>query len=247
MEPARRASRLLVAPLAPVSIAEILVVPDGPLAQIPIEILVPRADGVPWGATRRIIYGPSASVLLALSRSARWRVWQRSVLAVGNPSAPPQTIGLTPREYFTPAPLPYAQQEARAVRDRFRTGGADLLLGPAATVERWLALRRLPLRAELVTLSACETALGRRIRGEGTVGLAHAFLAAGARGVVVTFWRVSDRSAADFMREFYGEVAGHTSPAAALLTVRKRWIAERGARAHPSRCAPFVLVAGPDL
>ena len=104
------------------------------------------------------------------------------------------------------------------------------------------AIRRLDLRADLVTLSACETGLGRRIRGEGIIGLPYAFLAAGARATLVTLWRVADRSAADFMREFYQEVHAGRTPADALLTVRHRWISAGGDAAHPSHWAPFILV-----
>jgi CHAT domain-containing protein len=106
------------------------------------------------------------------------------------------------------------------------------------------AIRQLRLRADLVTLSACETALGLRVRGEGVIGLPHAFLAAGARGVLVTLWRIGDESAANFMREFYGELHAGRSAAEALRLVRQKWIREGGASAHPARWAPFVLVGG---
>ncbi|HXV85220.1 MAG TPA: CHAT domain-containing protein, partial [Gemmatimonadales bacterium] len=103
-------------------------------------------------------------------------------------------------------------------------------------------IRRTALAADLVTLSACETALGRQVRGEGVIGLPHAFLSAGARAVVVTLWRVRDRAAADFMREFYAEVAAGAPPAVALRTVRGRWIGSAGSRAAPNAWAPWVLV-----
>ncbi len=58
------------------------------------------------------------------------------------------------------------------------------------------------LNARLVTLSGCETALGKMVRGEGLLGLRRAFLQAGARSVLVSLWSVED-SSADFMEEFY--------------------------------------------
>jgi CHAT domain-containing protein len=102
-------------------------------------------------------------------------------------------------------------------------------------------IRRLPLTAELVTLSACETALGRRVRGEGVIGLPHAFLAAGARGAVVSLWRVGDRASAEFMREFYAAVAAGRPAADALRDARGRLIAG----GHPPAAwAAFILVGG---
>ncbi len=105
-------------------------------------------------------------------------------------------------------------------------------------------IRHQPTRAELVTVSACESAIGKRVRGEGIVGLPHAFLASGARGAVVALWKVEDRSAADFMRGFYRELHDGNSPAEALRRLRKSWIAEPGRRSHPSRWASFIQVGG---
>jgi len=61
----------------------------------------------------------------------------------------------------------------------------------------------LNLPAELVVLSACKTGLGREIRGEGMVGLSHAFFRAGARRLVLSLWNVDDRATADLMTRFY--------------------------------------------
>ncbi len=108
------------------------------------------------------------------------------------------------------------------------------------------AIRRTHLNAALVTLSGCETALGRRVRGEGVVGLPHAFLAAGARGAVVTLWRIGDRSAADFMEDFYRALRAGRRPADALTAVRRAWIAKAGAASHPSQWAPFILIGGSE-
>ena len=75
----------------------------------------------------------------------------------------------------------------------------------------------LRLRADLVTLSACETAMGKDIRGEGLIGLARGFLYAGARRVVASLWKVDDNAAAAFMQRFYGNLYRRgMSPAAAL-------------------------------
>ena len=68
---------------------------------------------------------------------------------------------------------------------------------------RAFEIRTLDILAELVVLCACESALGKELRGEGLVGLSQAFLEAGARGVIVTGWSIEDEPTTEFMRYFY--------------------------------------------
>jgi CHAT domain-containing protein/tetratricopeptide (TPR) repeat protein len=71
--------------------------------------------------------------------------------------------------------------------------------------------------AEVFVLSACDTALGREVAGEGLLGLRYAALAAGAKSVVASMWQVPDRPAADLMAAFYTRlVRDHDPPANAL-------------------------------
>jgi len=73
------------------------------------------------------------------------------------------------------------------------------------------------LDADLVVLSACQTALGKQIKGEGLVGLARAFMYAGAPRVVATLWEVNDAATAVLMKLFYrGVLQEQRTPAAAL-------------------------------
>jgi CHAT domain-containing protein/Tfp pilus assembly protein PilF len=76
----------------------------------------------------------------------------------------------------------------------------------------------LKLAADLVVLSACQTALGKDIKGEGLVGLARGFMYAGAERVVASLWKVDDRASADLMKYFYEGLFGKSRlrPAAAL-------------------------------
>jgi CHAT domain-containing protein len=66
----------------------------------------------------------------------------------------------------------------------------------------------LDLRADLVVLSACQTALGEEIRGEGLIGLTRGFLYAGAPRVVATLWKIDDRTTAEVMQRFYEQMLG---------------------------------------
>lgn len=75
----------------------------------------------------------------------------------------------------------------------------------------------LRLRADLVVLSACQSALGREVPGEGMMGMTRGFFHAGARRVVVSLWNVDDQVTAELMRRFYrGMLAEGLSPTAAL-------------------------------
>ena len=112
------------------------------------------------------------------------------------------------------------------------------------------------LSADLVTLSACETALGRSVSGEGYVGLAHAFLQAGARSLLLSLWNVDDEATARLMERFYETLArgdsahrngGAVSKRVALAEA-KRWLrsytAPDGSRPfeHPCYWSSFVLI-----
>jgi len=86
---------------------------------------------------------------------------------------------------------------------------------------RVLDIYNLNLPAELVVLSACETGLGKEIKGEGLVGLTQGFMYAGARRVVVSLWNVNDKATADLMARFYrGMLREKKTPAAALRTAQ---------------------------
>jgi CHAT domain-containing protein/Tfp pilus assembly protein PilF len=75
----------------------------------------------------------------------------------------------------------------------------------------------LKLPAEMVVLSACETGLGKEVRGEGLVGLTRGFMYAGAARVVVSLWALNDRATADLMASFYQKMLKEgLRPAAAL-------------------------------
>jgi CHAT domain-containing protein/tetratricopeptide (TPR) repeat protein len=86
------------------------------------------------------------------------------------------------------------------------------------------------LNADLVVLSACQTALGEDIKGEGLVGLTRAFMYAGAKRVVASLWQTEDRATAELMVYFYqAMLKQNMSPAAALRRAQvsmlqgKRW------------------------
>ena len=60
----------------------------------------------------------------------------------------------------------------------------------------------------LVALIACQTGLGKEIKGEGLVGLAHGFMYAGAPRIVASLWKVDDRATSELMKRFYQGLLG---------------------------------------
>ncbi len=104
-------------------------------------------------------------------------------------------------------------------------------------------IMRLRLNAELVTLSACSTGLGKLYDGEGIVGLTRAFLYAGADSVVVSLWNVSDAATAELMKTFYRNLNRGKSRDEALRQAKLAMIKSRHREwRHPYFWAPFVLV-----
>ena len=130
---------------------------------------------------------------------------------------------------------------------------ADATADGFLTVDEVLGLN---LRADLVTLSACNTGLGR-ISGEGVVGLSRAFIYAGAASVLVSLWSVADAVASVQMERFYqGVIATHGDKASALASAQREIIRQlregrivspggRKLEEHPVFWAPFVLIGEP--
>jgi CHAT domain-containing protein len=104
------------------------------------------------------------------------------------------------------------------------------------------ALDSLKINADLVVLSACETAFGRYYGGEGPMSIARAFLASGSKGVVASLWQVNDNLTTDLMTTFYKELKKGVSIEAALQTAKKQFAAgEKANPAHPYFWAAFTF------
>ncbi len=99
----------------------------------------------------------------------------------------------------------------------------------------------LSLTADLVVLSACESALGKEIRGEGIIGLTRGFMYAGAPSVAASLWKVDDRATSDLMQKFYQKMLRENlSPAESLRAAQISMIKDENFN-HPFFWAAFNL------
>ncbi|MFN0008554.1 MAG: CHAT domain-containing protein [Planctomycetota bacterium] len=117
----------------------------------------------------------------------------------------------------------------------------------------------LDLDADLVVLSACDTARGKVRVGEGVESMACAFLNAGARGVIASLWQVGDQAAADTMKSLYGGILEGKRPSASLHEAKRairhgslsRGLAQkpdqvvRHVEGNPRDWAPFIHIGLP--
>lgn len=86
----------------------------------------------------------------------------------------------------------------------------------------------LDLSAELTVLSACQTALGKDIKGEGWIGLTHSFMSAGSKSVVASLWKVDDRATSILMSDFYNLMLREgLAPVAALRAAKLKMIQDK--------------------
>lgn len=134
-----------------------------------------------------------------------------------------------------------------AVADPKQPDRAALILrdDPATDQDGYLEpaeVARLKLNADLVTLSACETAVGRLQGQEGVTNLARAFFHAGSRTVVSTLWRIDDNYSLYLMKRFYTHLKDHDSKADSLTLAQRELMAHFGPTATPYYWAPFILV-----
>jgi CHAT domain-containing protein len=150
---------------------------------------------------------------------------------------------------------------AHALVDARLPLSSSLVLASSAGAETtgllhaWEVMERLETKAELVVLSACESARGEVVAGEGLLGLSWAFQRAGARAVLASLWRVDDEAAALFIGRFYRHLAGGAATPEALRLAqvelsRGPVAAERGGELRqldltaPRHWAGWVLIGG---
>ncbi|EJF53599.1 hypothetical protein SapgrDRAFT_1907 [Saprospira grandis DSM 2844] len=106
-----------------------------------------------------------------------------------------------------------------------------------------IEILNLDLKADLVVLSACETAYGEFQAGNGTASLATAFINAGTPALLVSLWQVDDAATSAIMQSFYQQLEAGLSKSEALRQAKLNYLAaNKGPMAHPAFWSPFILM-----
>jgi CHAT domain-containing protein len=119
-----------------------------------------------------------------------------------------------------------------------------LLSAPSAGEDGFLQaseIVQLRFDANLVVLSACDTAVGPLQGQDGIANLSRAFLMAGARTVISTLWQIDDNSSLFLMKRFYAHLATNQSPATALTSAKRDTLRTFGSKALPYQWAAFTV------
>ena len=130
--------------------------------------------------------------------------------------------------------LPRADGDARG-----RQGGPEVKEDGLLQVYEIFNLR---MNADMVILSACETGLGKEVKGEGLVGMTRAFLYAGSQSVVASLWKTSDHATEELMVRFYRHLRGDSPGRAEALRRARLELVESSQFSHPYFWSPFILV-----
>jgi len=249
---------------------DIILVPDGPLHSINFEAL--PVDGHYWIDDVTLSVAPSLRVL-AMANPKRLPPDAKSVFVVGDALPSPgfprlpkaaaemQAIvrtfsghasvlrgnGATPSAYLD-ADLTenYVHFAAHATANAERPLESAVILSPGRAGDRLTAkaLLQKPIRADLVTISACHSAGVRSYHGEGLVGLAWVFLQTGAHGVIAGLWNASDSSTAALMADLYSWISRNEEPARALRQAKLALVHAKSQYRLPYYWAPFQYYVG---
>ena len=272
---ARRLHAKLVSPLEPLlGRSRLIIVPHGALHYLPFAALHDGSGFLIQKYSLRLL--PSASVIryLRAARSAK----PGGILAFGNPDLGDPKYDLHFAEEEARAIVQTVPQSRALVRKaasesalrefasgfnylHFATHGefnaevplkSALLLSREETGDGLLTVGKLysiRLDADLVTLSACETGLGKIVNGDDVVGLTRGFLYAGASTIVASLWKVDDQATAELMNEFYRGLKPADAAAAAKdkrEALRQAQLATRAKFPHPYYWAAFQLTGNAE-
>jgi CHAT domain-containing protein len=215
----------------------------------------PGSDSPVQIATRSLEHGPAASTgvgQLSIARLpfTRWEADQ--ILAVARAGSNLKALDFRAnRAMATSGELSkyrYVHFATHGYLDTARAGLSAIVLSlydekgnPQDGFLRAHDIYNLKMPAELVVLSACETGLGKDVRGEGLEGLTRGFMYAGARRVVVSLWNVNDKATAALMQRLYtGMLRTNKTPAAALRAAQIEML-RSGQWQAPYYWAAFVM------
>ena len=248
----------------------VLIVPDKRLHALNFETIVAPGARAHYWIEDVTITTASSLQLIGRNKTASGK----SMLLVGNPPVVDSAFPSLPqaaseiqrvRAHFTsativagPAATPGAYTSliktkfgfvhfvAHGVGSTVRPLDSAIVLGRDASGYKLYAREIVQhrLAAQLVTISSCHGAGQRAYAGEGLVGLAWAFLRAGAHQVVAALWEVSDSATPQLMDSMYAEIARGADPADALRAAKLTMLRSSGVYRRPLYWAPFVLYSG---
>jgi CHAT domain-containing protein len=256
----------LLAPLALPAGERLIIVPHGPMHYLPFQAL--RAGDEFLIERHPLAVVPSASIALQLGRHGAGP--SQPLVAFGNPANPArENLPGAQREVEVISRLfsaPRVLLREDATKSRFRElarAGRILHIAAHAEVDDLDPLHSRILLAEepddpgfldarevygvnltgvsLVTLSACESGLGRIARGDEILGFTRSFLTAGASALLVSLWPVADNSTELLMTTFYDRFA-KGAPAIEAMRSSQLAVLRTPRFAHPFFWAPFNLV-----
>lgn len=248
--------QVLIAPLAAhlAGHVRLTIIPHGLLHHLPFAALYDGRDYLVDQYELNI--APSATIL-NLSRGApRREAGEAAVFGVDDPLIPYALAEATAVSRLLPRSRLHLGEAATIAHLQACAGGSRLLhlachglfrrdnpfFSALKLHDGWLTAGdalQLQLAGAFVTLSACESGRSEVIGGDELLGLPHAFLGAGAAGLLVSLWLVEDQTTAALMNHFYAALASGAGYPAAL---RQAQLAQKTEHPHPYYWAPFVLI-----
>lgn len=256
----------LIAPLALESGQRLTVVPHGALHYLPFQAL--RTSGRYLIEQHPIAVAPSASIAMQLAQ--RGAVIRRDLTAFGNPRIEDkydlpgsekevrQLADMFPRNALflgeqatktrfrdASARAPIMHVAAHAEADQIDPLYSRILLANEGGEQRFLEAHEIidmPLQnTALVTLSACESGLGRIAQGDEVLGFTRSFLSAGSSSLIASLWPVSDDATEVLMTTLYGELT-HGNDLQKSMQAAQLAVLKQPKLAHPFFWAPFNLI-----
>lgn len=264
--------KLVVEPLAlTAEVRRLLVSPDADLCFVPFGLLLPDREIVyePSGTVYGLLLGERGrrgTMVLALGdpdyRSAGSVLFRsgrslRRLPESGKEAKSVGTLTLLGKDATEARLATELSKQPRwrsvhlachGIVDREHPQRSALAVTPDDTGDGFLTVLevfRMKCPADLVVLSACDTGSGKAVRGEGLLGLAHAFMYAGAPRVLASLWKVDDAATRVLMEKFY-ERWGADVPAVAALREAQAHVKAQKGWEHPAYWAAWVLWGLPE-
>ena len=245
----------LIGPLAgSIANRDLVIVPAGALNYVPFNALF---DGKRYIIeSREVVYSPSASVWARLNSRQGKAPTDALLMSYADARIPLANDEVKKLARILPKPITFAGKHATFSAFQKNAPRADLIhlachgqfrpdnamFSSLHLADGWVTVRDVTanrLKAQLVTLSACETGLSEIFAGEELLGLARGFLAAGARSLVLSLWTVNDTATSRLMADFYRSLQRGKTIAASLRLAQVEFIKSGE---HPYFWSPFFVI-----